>query len=169
MAKGTTQKSHFYTTPGANVTCTPRARPRLVHCSPLASLTFKQCDQSTHSPTARATRSLRKLWLGLYQSGSNQVLYALYPHQTTDPIQATLLALPSQKTYQHTPAIGCGQWPAALITAPPSFPTPLWLAVAWAPQLVSPETGWPIPLGSYPPGAFVFWPTYHAPTSYMRA
>ena len=63
IAKGTTQKSHGYTTPGAKVTCTPRARPRLAHCSPSASLTFRWHERSTHRPAAKATRSLRKLWL----------------------------------------------------------------------------------------------------------
>ena len=64
IAKGTTQKSHGYTTPGANVTCTPRARPRLARCSPSASLTFKWHEQSTHSPSCQGNSLTKEIVAG---------------------------------------------------------------------------------------------------------
>ena len=63
MAKGTTQKSYCYTTPGANTTHTLCARPRLACFLPSASLTCKLHEQSINSPAAISICSLRKLWL----------------------------------------------------------------------------------------------------------
>ena len=109
IAKGTTQKSHGYTTPGANVTCTPCARPRLTYSSPSASLTFKWHEKSTHSPTARATRSLRKLWLAPLSTRVRPSDACLVPplNHRSNSSSSCWLAIPADLlTYA---SMGCGQ------------------------------------------------------------
>lgn len=62
IAKGSTQKSHTCTTPGANSTRTLCARPWLVRNLLLAIQTYKRWLVSNTSPVALATEADRKQW-----------------------------------------------------------------------------------------------------------
>ena len=63
IASMTTQKSRVCTTPGAKITCTARAKPRLACVSPSASQILNFYILSMGIQAVAATFSHRKLWL----------------------------------------------------------------------------------------------------------